>query len=54
MPIVALSADVIEGSRDRCAAAGMDDFIPKPVQIDNLARALRMWLPAARETRDVA
>jgi PAS domain S-box-containing protein len=44
VPIVALTADVIEGSRDRCADAGMDDFVPKPVDIDSLARALRAWV----------
>ena len=55
VPIIALTADVVEGARERCAAAGMNDFIPKPLQMENLARALRMWLPPARESRqDVA
>ena len=31
--------------RERCTAAGMDDFVAKPVQIDALARAIRLWLP---------
>ena len=44
LPIVALTADVIDGCRERCTAAGMDDFVAKPVQIDALARALRLWL----------
>ena len=55
VPIIALTADVVEGARERCAAAGMNDFIPKPLQMENLARALRVWLPPAREHRqDVA
>jgi CheY-like chemotaxis protein len=55
VPIIALTADVVEGARERCAAAGMNDFIPKPLQMENLARALRIWLPPAREHRqDVA
>jgi CheY-like chemotaxis protein len=41
---VALTADVVDGCRERCTAAGMDDFVAKPVQIDALARALRLWL----------
>ncbi len=46
LPIVALTADVVDGCRERCTAAGMDDFVAKPVQIDALARALRISLPS--------
>ena len=40
-----IRADVVDGCRERCSKAGMDDFVAKPVQIDALARALRRWLP---------
>jgi PAS domain S-box-containing protein len=54
LPIVALTADVVEGARERCTGAGMDDFVPKPLQIDALARALRLWLARPREDESVA
>ena len=46
VPIVAITADVAEGTQDRCAAAGMDDFVSKPVSVDTIVRVLRRWLPA--------
>jgi two-component system, sensor histidine kinase and response regulator len=47
VPIVAMTADVIDGSRERAMAAGMDDFIAKPVDVHELSRALRTWLQKA-------
>ena len=43
-PIVALSANVMEGEPQRCIEAGMDDFIGKPTTIPFLASKLRRWL----------
>ena len=45
LPIVALSANALRGEIDRCRAAGMDDYLSKPVQIDQLGELLRRWLP---------
>ncbi|MBL8967038.1 MAG: response regulator, partial [Spirochaetaceae bacterium] len=39
--IVAVTAAVMEGDRERCLAAGMDGYIPKPIRLDELAEALR-------------
>ncbi len=46
LPIVALTANAMEGDRQLCAAAGMDDYLAKPYSIDQLAQLLRRWLPA--------
>ncbi|HEX2048600.1 MAG TPA: ATP-binding protein [Acidimicrobiales bacterium] len=44
-PIVALSANVIPEEAEKCAAAGMDDFVGKPVSMPALGRKLRQWMP---------
>ena len=45
-PIVALTASVMQETRDQCAAAGMDDFVPKPFQRDQIAAVLEKYLVA--------
>ena len=44
-PVIALTANVMQGEPERCIAAGMDDFIGKPTTIPFLASKLRRWLP---------
>jgi HPt (histidine-containing phosphotransfer) domain-containing protein len=44
-PIIALSADVMQGEPERCFAVGMDDFAAKPTTIPVLGTKLRRWLP---------
>jgi CheY-like chemotaxis protein len=46
LPIIALSADVFEEDRQRCLAAGMDDFLAKPVDMRALPILLARWLKA--------
>jgi CheY-like chemotaxis protein len=43
-PIVALTASAIEGDRERCLAAGMDDYVPKPFTAEQMRSALVTWL----------
>lgn len=45
IPILALSANVVQGEAERCIGAGMDDFVGKPAPMPVLAETLRRWMP---------
>jgi signal transduction histidine kinase/DNA-binding response OmpR family regulator len=49
VPIIALTAGAMEGDRENCLRAGMDDFVPKPVMPRALAQVLAKWLPGDRQ-----
>lgn len=42
-PIIAITANVAEGDKEKCFAAGMDDYISKPINIENFYEVIQKW-----------
>jgi two-component system, sensor histidine kinase and response regulator len=49
VPIIAMTAHALKSDRDRCLAAGMDDYLAKPVTPQGLGEILGKWLPGQAE-----
>jgi CheY-like chemotaxis protein len=45
VPIIAMTANAMSGDRENCIAAGMDDYVAKPVSRHTIVEALTQWLP---------
>jgi HPt (histidine-containing phosphotransfer) domain-containing protein len=52
VPIVALTANALRGDRERCLAAGMDDYLAKPTDLESLGQALERHAPSAPSAAD--
>jgi len=45
IPVVAMTAHAMPGDRDRCLSEGMDDYLAKPVELEQLVEILAKWVP---------
>ncbi|MCC2682272.1 MAG: multi-sensor hybrid histidine kinase [Nitrosospira multiformis] len=49
LPVIAVTAQAMQGDRERCLRAGMDDYISKPVKLEDFAAALKRWMPGREQ-----
>jgi len=51
-PIIAVTAKTSDGEESRCLATGMDDFMPKPVKLEDLSLKIKHWLGSGQKNEE--
>ncbi len=54
LPVVAMTANAMQGDRDRCMAAGMNDHVAKPIEPEDLWKALLKWIKPRHAAASIA
>ncbi len=54
LPVIAMTAAAMKQDRDDCRAAGMDDYLSKPINPREVAQSLTKWLPAEDGAEELA
>jgi response regulator RpfG family c-di-GMP phosphodiesterase len=53
LPIIAMTANAIEGDKKCCLDAGMDDYMTKPINSNTVAKMLKQWLPEEENQEEI-
>lgn len=53
LPIIAVTANAMQGDRERCLAAGMDAYLAKPIKLEDIRTTLSRWLASSRQDIEV-
>jgi two-component system sensor histidine kinase/response regulator len=51
VPVIAITAHALPGEREKCLAAGMNDYLAKPVSLEQLGAVIRLWASKSSETQ---
>ena len=53
LPVIAMTANVMQHDKEKCLTAGMNDFVTKPIDLEALFSVLLKWIPSKDNKRDV-